>query len=50
MIGQVFTHGKGEFQMITVEFITNMVIGVATVVIALMIVLIFQIYKNDEKK
>lgn len=36
--------------MITVEFITNMVIGVATVVIALMIVLIFQIYKNDEGK
>ena len=36
--------------MITETLITNMVIGVATVVVSLMIVLIFQIYKTGEKK
>jgi len=36
--------------MITVEFITNMVIGVAIVVASLMVVLIFQIYKTGEQK
>jgi hypothetical protein len=34
--------------MITVELITNMVIGVAIVVVALMIVLLFKIYKTGE--
>jgi len=33
--------------MITVELITNMVIGVSIVVVALMILLIFQIYRGD---
>jgi len=35
--------------MITEGFITNMVIVVATVVVALMVVLIFQIYKTGDK-
>jgi multisubunit Na+/H+ antiporter MnhC subunit len=36
--------------MITETLITNMVIGVAIVVVSLMIVLIFQIYKTGEKQ
>ncbi len=35
--------------MITEQLITNMVIGVSIVVGALMVVLIFQIYKGEEK-
>ncbi len=35
--------------MLSLEFITNMVIGVSIVVVALMIVLIFQIYKDDSE-
>jgi len=35
--------------MLTVEFITNMVIGVSIVVGALMILLVYQIYKGDNK-
>ena len=36
--------------MISVELITNMVIGVSIIVATLMIVLIFQIYKTGDKK
>lgn len=36
--------------MITETLITNMVIGVAIVVVSLMIVLLFQIYKTGEEK
>ncbi len=35
--------------MLSVELLTNMVIGVSIVVGALMILLIFQIYKSDDK-
>jgi len=35
--------------MIDVDFLTNMVIGVSIVVGVLMILLVFQIYKSDEK-
>jgi len=35
--------------MIDVDFLTNMVIGVSIVVGALMILLVFQIYKDDDK-
>ncbi len=35
--------------MLTEQFITNMVIGVSIIVVSLMIVLIFQIYKNDSE-
>ena len=35
--------------MIDVDFLTNMVIGVSIVVGALMILLVFQIYKSDDK-
>ncbi|MFC1748122.1 hypothetical protein ACFL2V_04885 [Pseudomonadota bacterium] len=35
--------------MLTEQFITNMVIGVSIVVVSLMIVLIFQIYKDDSE-
>ena len=34
--------------MLSEAFITNMVIGVSIVVIAMMILLIFQIYKGDK--
>lgn len=34
--------------MLSEEFITNMVIGVAIVVVAMMILLVFQIYKGDK--
>lgn len=33
--------------MLTEQFITNMVIGVSIIVVSLMILLVFQIYKND---
>lgn len=36
--------------MLSVELLTNMVIGVSIVVGAMMILLVFQIYKNDDKK
>lgn len=36
--------------MITEALITNMVIGVSVIVVTMMIVLIFQIYKTDNKK
>ncbi len=35
--------------MLTEQFITNMVIGVSIVVVSLMILLIFQIYKGDQE-
>ncbi len=35
--------------MLNVDFLTNMVIGVSIVVGALMILLVFQIYKSDDK-
>ena len=35
--------------MLSVELLTNMVIGVSIVVGALMILLVFQIYKSDDK-
>lgn len=34
--------------MITIDFITNMVIGVAAVALTLMIVLVVQIYRSDK--
>jgi len=34
--------------MLSVQFITNMVIGVSIIVAALMILLIFQIYKGNK--
>lgn len=34
--------------MLSVEFITNMVIVVSIVVVAMMILLLFQIYKTDK--
>ncbi len=36
--------------MITEALITNMTIGVATVVVVMMIVLLFQIYKTEDNK
>ena len=36
--------------MLTEQFITNMVIGVAIIVVSLMVVLIFQIYKGDNEQ
>lgn len=36
--------------MLSVELLTNMVIGVSIVVGAMMILLVVQIYKNDDKK
>jgi len=36
--------------MLNVDFLTNMVIGVSIVVGALMILLVFQIYKSDNHK
>lgn len=50
MISRAFYIGTGDYRMITEAFITNMVIGVAIVVVSLMIVLLFQIYKTDEEK
>jgi len=35
--------------MLSVELLTNMVIGVSIVVGALMVLLVFQIYKSDDK-
>ncbi len=35
--------------MLSVDLLTNMVIGVSIVVGALMILLVFQIYKSDDK-
>jgi hypothetical protein len=49
-IGPVFTFGRGDIQMITEAFITNMVIGVAIVVAIMMVVLLFQVYKTDDGK
>lgn len=34
--------------MITIDFITNMVIGVAAVALTLMVVLVVQIYRSDK--
>jgi len=34
--------------MLSVELITNMVIGVSIIVGAMMILLVYQIYKNDD--
>lgn len=34
--------------MITIDFITNMVIGVAAVALTLMVVLVIQIYRSDK--
>ena len=36
--------------MLSVDFLTNMVIGVSIVVGALMILLLYQIYKGDNKQ
>ena len=36
--------------MLNVDFLTNMVIGVSIVVGAMMVLLVFQIYKSDDKK
>ena len=40
---------KGEFSVITEALITNMVIVVSIVVLALMALLVVQIYKSDSK-